>query len=51
MIILKCPDCNAEFHCIGDFTIQEGRVFRVANVPTYSCDRCTDIFLELKKNV
>jgi len=51
MIILKCPDCDAEIHCIGDFTINEGRVFRVANTPTYSCDRCTDVFLELKKNV
>ena len=51
MIILKCPDCESEFHCIGDFTISEGRVFRVGNVASYNCERCSDIMSELEKHV
>jgi hypothetical protein len=47
MVVLVCPTCDAHFYCIGNFHKNEGRVFRLGEVPHHDCEKCSAIHKEL----
>ena len=41
--ILVCPDCDARYYLIGNFSENEGRMIRASDVNRLDCERCNEL--------
>lgn len=41
--ILLCPDCEARYYLVGNFSKNEGRMIRLGEVAHLDCDRCDEL--------